>query len=188
MTPFSTSATAPGRRRGRVLSLIVTALAVGVGAWFALRRRAPALPTSAQEAAPAGGVRPGTATDGASDTSASDTSGSDTSGSDTSASDASGSDPAAADASATDAVAHTADADTPGAEASETDRASEELQRVSGVGRRSADALVAAGIDSLDRLADSDDATLVAALEAADVPRAVTLSSWASQARRLDPS
>lgn len=181
MTPFSTSATAPGRRRGRVLSLIVTALAVGVGAWFALRRRAPALPTSAQEAAPAGGVRPGTATDAAPDT-ASDTA------SDTSASDASGSDPAAADASATDAVAHTADADTPGAEASETDRASEELQRVSGIGRRSADALVAAGIDSLDRLADSDDATLVAALEAADVPRAVTLSSWASQARRLDPS
>lgn len=59
---------------------------------------------------------------------------------------------------------------------------------MSGIGHRSAEALVAAGIDSLDRLAATDDAGLVAALEVAGLGRSTTLSSWASQARRLSRS
>lgn len=61
----------------------------------------------------------------------------------------------------------------------------DELVRVSGLGRRSAEALVVAGIASLADLAEADDATLGAALDAAGVRRSATISSWPNQARRL---
>jgi len=66
-----------------------------------------------------------------------------------------------------------------------TDARVEELARVSGLGRRSAEALVVAGITSLGELADSDDTALAGALDAAGLPHATTMSSWPGQARRL---
>ncbi len=61
----------------------------------------------------------------------------------------------------------------------------DELVRVSGLGRRSAEALVVAGIASLADLAGADDATIGGALDAAGVRRSATLSTWANQARHL---
>lgn len=68
----------------------------------------------------------------------------------------------------------------------DTDPRVEELARVSGLGRRSAEALVAAGVTSLGELADSDDTALAAALDAAGLPHATTMSSWPGQAGRLE--
>lgn len=153
---------APRRRRARLLSLLVTVLvtatAVVTGAWFALRRRDPALPTYPAEAGPGPGTtaRPTPAAPPAVPPEPVE--------------------PEVPEVPVTEPVV-------PGSTAAST--GSQDLQRVSGVGRRSAEALVAAGIDTLDRLAGSDDATLVAALEAAGLRRSPTLSSWASQARRL---
>ena len=61
----------------------------------------------------------------------------------------------------------------------------EQLVRVSGLGRRSAEALVQAGITSLEALAVSDGAALGEALDAAGVKRSATLATWPQQARRL---
>lgn len=61
----------------------------------------------------------------------------------------------------------------------------DQLLRVSGLGRRSAQALVVVGISSLADLADSDVPALGAALDAAGVTRSATLATWPSQAQRL---
>lgn len=61
----------------------------------------------------------------------------------------------------------------------------EQLVRVSGLGRRSAEALVLAGIASLEALAASDGQALGDALDAAGVQRSATLATWPRQARRL---
>jgi len=61
----------------------------------------------------------------------------------------------------------------------------EQLTRVSGLGRRSAEALVLAGIASLEALAASDAPALRAALDAAGVKRSATLATWPQQAQRL---
>jgi predicted flap endonuclease-1-like 5' DNA nuclease len=60
-----------------------------------------------------------------------------------------------------------------------------QLVRVSGLGRRSAEALVVAGIASLEALAASDPAALAAALDAAGVKRSATLATWPQQAAKL---
>ena len=61
----------------------------------------------------------------------------------------------------------------------------EALVRVSGLGRRSAEALVVAGIVSLRALAASEVPALGEALDAAGVKRSATLATWPQQARRL---
>jgi predicted flap endonuclease-1-like 5' DNA nuclease len=61
----------------------------------------------------------------------------------------------------------------------------EALLAVSGIGRRSAAALAAAGIGDLRALADADTDTLARALEGAGLRRSPTLASWPTQARRL---
>ena len=61
----------------------------------------------------------------------------------------------------------------------------EELVRVSGLGRRSAEALAVAGIVSLRALAASEVPALGEALDAAGVKRSATLATWPQQARRL---
>lgn len=71
------------------------------------------------------------------------------------------------------------DADTPEA------AAVAELSRVSGLGRRSAEALVAGGVRTLADLAARTDDELAAVLDAAGVRRSTTLATWPSQARRL---
>jgi|GEM_PF-5270520 len=130
--------------------MLLTVMAVGVGAWFALRRRAPALPAFVEETRPATPVP---------------------------------------SASGPTTVTPVPEADPVSPTAPDgAGQAAEELRRVSGIGRRSAEALVVSGVDSLDRLAGTDDASLVAALDAAGLQRSATLSSWASQARRLDRS
>lgn len=60
-----------------------------------------------------------------------------------------------------------------------------ELSRVSGLGRRSAEALVAGGVRTLADLAARTDDELAAVLDAAGVRRSTTLATWPSQARRL---
>lgn len=60
-----------------------------------------------------------------------------------------------------------------------------QLVRVSGLGRRSAEALVVAGIASLEDLAAADPTALAAALDAAGVKRSATVTSWPQQAARL---
>ena len=150
------SETEPRRRRGALLSLLVTVLALGAGAWFVLRTRATALPAYVSESKPGPGTTARPAPPG----------------------------PSADPLPSADQVpsADPVPSDAPGVDASP---AAEELMRVSGIGRRSADALVVAGVGSLEELATCDDARLVAALEAAGVRRSPTLSSWAPQARRL---
>lgn len=61
----------------------------------------------------------------------------------------------------------------------------EDLERVEGIGPRIAAALRAAGITTFRRLADSDVASLQAALEAAGLRFAPSLPTWSRQARLL---
>ncbi|WP_380168057.1 hypothetical protein [Jannaschia sp. R86511] len=173
---------APGRRRGALASLLAAVLVVGVGLWFTLRRRDPALPAFVDEARPSTGTGttsrpvPAQSPDAAVPEAAEASAGTPVPAAAPSVA------PAAAEPEPSLAAPEpTAVPEPPDASV----RTGEDLLRVQGIGRRSADALVAAGIDSLAVLATSDDAAVLAALEAAGLRRSPTLSSWAAQARRL---
>lgn len=145
-----------GRRRSLLWSMTSVLFCLGVGAWFVLRRRSPALPAFVQEAGPG----PEATTAPSPQVTAPETP----------------AEPAA------EPPAEPAAEPVPVGDA---DAQAEELARVSGLGRRSAEALVAAGIRSLAELAAADDEALGAALDAAGLPHATTMSSWPGQARRL---
>ena len=61
----------------------------------------------------------------------------------------------------------------------------DELERIEGIGPKMANALRAAGIRSFGALAKSSEASLQAALSAAEMPAAPSLGSWAQQANLL---
>ena len=65
------------------------------------------------------------------------------------------------------------------------DESGHDLERIEGIGPRIAGALRASGIHTFGALADSDVATLQAALEAAGLRFAPSLPTWARQARLL---
>ncbi|MGJ7441595.1 hypothetical protein [Aquipuribacter sp. MA13-6] len=175
---------APARRRVRLLPVLMAVLAVLTGAWFALRRRAPALPAFPAEARPGPGTtaRPPTPAPASGRVDVAAAPPVEPAPVEPAPVEPAPVEPVPAEPVPAGSPTAVAEPVQPSAAAS---AASEELQRVSGIGRRSAEALVAAGIDGLDRLAATDDATLVVALEAAGLRRSPTLSAWASQARRL---
>jgi len=61
----------------------------------------------------------------------------------------------------------------------------DDFRRIQGIGPKVANALAAAGIRSLQQLADTDEATLREAMRQAGVRSASTLSTWPQQARAL---
>jgi predicted flap endonuclease-1-like 5' DNA nuclease len=61
----------------------------------------------------------------------------------------------------------------------------DDFRRIQGIGPKVANALAAAGIRSLQHLADTDEATLREAMRQAGVRSASTLSTWPQQARAL---
>jgi predicted flap endonuclease-1-like 5' DNA nuclease len=65
------------------------------------------------------------------------------------------------------------------------DESSDDLERIEGIGPRIAGALRTAGIHTFAKLADSDVATLQAALEASGLRFAPSLPTWARQSRLL---
>lgn len=67
-------------------------------------------------------------------------------------------------------------------------RMGDELLRISGLSRAMAEALHAAGLSTLERIAETDDATLRAALRAKGLHFAPTLSTWRQQAAALRAS
>jgi len=104
---------------------------------------------------------------------------------------------AAGTAASTDAAAEAAGTTTPAAAAGgeqgvidlghgeAQDESGHDLERIEGIGPRIAGALRASGIHTFGALADSDVATLQAALEAAGLRFAPSLPTWARQARLL---
>jgi predicted flap endonuclease-1-like 5' DNA nuclease len=207
--PDETPAARGPRTTARVLSALLSAAAVGIGAWFALRRRRPAMPAFADEARPASPVRsaprtttaPETGTPGAS-TAAASTSGASTPGASSPA--ATPRDPVPAEAPVGEDSRHAGRTSRPAPDpvpaeepvpatsrrrsvpsAAPVPQQGEALLAVSGIGRRSAAALAAAGIGDLRALADADTDTLARALEGAGLRRSPTLASWPTQARRL---
>jgi predicted flap endonuclease-1-like 5' DNA nuclease len=62
----------------------------------------------------------------------------------------------------------------------------DDLRRIQGIGPKAANALAAAGIRSLQHLADTDEETLREAMRQAGVRGASTLSTWPQQARALE--
>jgi predicted flap endonuclease-1-like 5' DNA nuclease len=207
--PDETPAARGPRTTARVLSALLSAAAVGIGAWFALRRRRPAMPAFADEARPASPVRsaprtttaPETGTPGAS-TAAASTPGASTPGASSPA--ATPRDPVPAEAPVGEDSRHAGRTSRPAPDpvpaeepvpatsrrrsvpsAAPVPQQGEALLAVSGIGRRSAAALAAAGISDLRALADADTDTLARALEGAGLRRSPTLASWPTQARRL---
>ena len=144
------------RRRARWLGWIVVTLSVVVGAAFAMRRRRPALPAFVPQAPP-----PSAAGRHAAPVPV-----------------APRLDPGPRTPAVVEPVAQPVAQPVAGA-------GREQLIRVSGLGRRSAEALVLAGIASLEALAASDAPALRAALDAAGVKRSATLATWPQQAQRL---
>lgn len=164
------------RRRVSWLGWLALTLSVLIGAAFALRRRRPALPASPASTEP---PRP-------------------TSAPGRHAAPAAGSEaPPSTEAPATPQSVPTEPPVLAGptapagpSETGEIDGGAdgaglEALVRVSGLGRRSAEALVVAGIVSLRALAASEVPALGEALDAAGVKRSATLATWPQQARRL---
>lgn len=178
--PDETAARGP-RTTARVLSALLSAAAVGIGAWFALRRRRPALPAFADEARPASPLRPAPRTTAAPPTSPPPAPARQP--------EATPEPSATPEPEATPEPGSSDDAAPPPGPAAPdpvaTGPRGEALLAVSGIGRRTAAALAAAGITDLRALADTDTDTLAAALEAVGLRRSPTLATWPAQARRL---
>lgn len=188
-TPAPTSAPTPRSRRcGRLLPVLLTLLGLVVGAVVALRRRRPAMPAWIEQERPQPSPAPRAApTPVQPATQAPDPT--PTPEPEPSAVPAPAPDPAPLEVASPQATPTPQPVPqptpAPPGGGARPGRAVAELTRVSGLGRRSAEALVVAGITSLDDLADADDARLGAAMDAAGVRRSATMSTWASQARRL---
>lgn len=204
--PDETPAARGPRATARVLSALLSAMAVGVGAWFALRRRRPALPAFADEARPASPVRSVPRSTTAPAPAATSRAPGSQAGI-TPAATAPGPtprDPVPAEAPVGEDSRHAGRTSRPapdpvpaeepvpatshrrsGSSAASVPQQGEALLAVSGIGRRSAAALAAAGIADLGALADADTDTLARALEGAGLRRSPTLASWPTQARRL---
>lgn len=152
----------PGRRPGRALVTVLGLVALVAAAWFAVVGR-----RAMTAATPVGAGR----SDG--------TTGDTPTGPDDTATGPDGTTDGLVDTpTGPDDVAD-------GAEAGPDGSAVAELSRVSGLGRRSAEALVAGGVTTLAELAGRSDEELAAVLDAAGVQRSTTLATWPSQARRL---
>lgn len=179
----------PPRRRARIASAVVALVCVVAGAWFALRRRRPAMPAWVEQgepgpprpAQPSPTVEPSPAPRPRPEPPASPSSAGVTASEptlDQTPEPERTPEPAPPAASAGGVLPPTRAERQPGPGVTE-------LTRVSGLGRRSAEALVVAGITSLADLAASDDERLGTAMDDAGVRRSTTMSTWPGQARRL---
>lgn len=187
----------PPRRRARIASALVALVLLVAAAWFALRRRRPAMPAWVEQgepgpprpAHPSPAVEPSPAPRPRPDAPSSPP-----------VPDVTSPEPEPAPEPESESTPEPtpepapepAPQPTTGAGALSPTRGERqpgpgvaELTKVSGLGRRSAEALVVAGITSLADLAASDDERLGAAMDDAGVRRSTTLSTWPGQARRL---
>ena len=161
------------RRRVSWLGWLALTLSVLIGAAFALRRRHPALPALPASTEP---PRP---------TSATGRHAAPAAGSEASPSTEPPATPQSVPTVPTEPTAPAGPSETGEIDGGADGAGLEALVRVSGLGRRSAEALVVAGIVSLRALAASEVPALGEALDAAGVKRSATLATWPQQARRL---